>query len=63
MDNTRPPATAPAGWLEALTESEAQLAAGQIVDGEEVMRELDACIAELEAKPTAKPQRRAAPRR
>jgi hypothetical protein len=33
------PAVAPPGWLDALAESEAQLAAGQIVDGE-VMREL-----------------------
>ncbi len=44
------PALAPAGWLEALAASEAQLAAGQIVDGDEVMRELDACVAQLEAK-------------
>jgi hypothetical protein len=63
MDDTPTPAIAPTGWLEALAESEAQLAAGQIVDGEEVMRELDECIARLEVKHTAGPRRRAAPRR
>jgi hypothetical protein len=54
------PLIAPAGWLESLAESEAQLAAGQIVDGEEVMRELDACITRLEAKQASRPQRKAA---
>jgi hypothetical protein len=63
MDDTPTPAIAPAGWLEALAESEAQLAAGQIVSGEEVMRELDESIARLEAKHAAEPRRRAAPRR
>jgi len=63
MDDTPTPAIAPAGWLEALAESEAQLAAGQIVDGEDVMRELDECIAELEAKRSTKRHRRAAPHR
>jgi hypothetical protein len=61
MDDTPTPAIAPAGWLEALAESEAQLAAGQIVDGEDVMRELHECVAELEAKRTARPRRRAGP--
>ena len=61
MDDTPIPAPAPAAWLEALAESDAQLAAGQIVDGEDVMRELDECITPLEAKRTAKLHRRAAP--
>ena len=63
MDDNPTPAIAPAGWLEALAESEAQLAAGQIVSGEEVMRELDECIARLEAKRTAAAHRRATRRR
>jgi hypothetical protein len=56
-------ALAPAGWLEALVESEAQLAAGQIVDGDEVMRELDKCIAQLEAKQATGRHRKATARR
>jgi hypothetical protein len=48
MDDT--PNTAPAGWVDLLAESEAELAAGQLVSGEEVMRELDECIDRLEAK-------------
>ena len=63
MDETPTPATAPAKWVEALAESEAQLAAGQIVDGADVMRELEERIARLEAKPTARLHRRAASRR
>ena len=61
MDDT--PAIAPAGWLEALAESEAQLAAGQIVNGDEVMRELDDCIARLEAKQAKQLRRKAITRR
>ena len=60
MDDATVPSIAPAGWLEALAESEAQLAAGQIVSGEEVLRELDECIARLEAKRAARPRRRTA---
>jgi hypothetical protein len=63
MDETPTPATAPAEWLEALAESDAQLAAGQIVGGEDVMRELDECIAQLEAKRMARLHRRATSRR
>jgi hypothetical protein len=63
MDDTSPPAIAPASWLEALAKSEAQLAAGEIVSGEEVMRELDECIVRLEAKQGAESNCRAAPRR
>ena len=57
MDDTPTSASAPAGWLEALAESEAQLAAGQVVDGDEVMREPDEYIAQLEARPGGKPDR------
>jgi len=63
MDDNPTSAPVPAGWLEALAESEAQLAAGQIVSGEEVMRELDECSARLEAKRTAGPHPKAARRR
>jgi len=58
---TFPPA--PAGWLEALARSEAQLAAGQIVSGDEIMRELRESIAQLEATRADKPKRGTAPRR
>jgi len=50
MDDNSLPKRAPAGWLEALARSEAQLAAGQIVSGEEIMRELDESSARLEAR-------------
>ena len=40
MDETPTRPIAPAGWLEALAESEADLAAGRIVPGDEVMRDL-----------------------
>jgi len=39
--------------LEALAESEAQLAAGQIVSGDEIMRELHESIARMENGGTA----------
>jgi hypothetical protein len=63
MDDTPLRAQAPAGWLEALDRSEAQLAAGETVPGEEVMRELDKSIARLEAKRASKPKRKITPRR
>ena len=44
---TRP---VPAGWLEAIAESEAELAKGLIVPGDEVMRELYESIARLEGR-------------
>ena len=53
----------PAGWLEALARSEAQLAAGQVVPGEAILRELRESIARLEAKHAAQPPRRTLPRR
>jgi hypothetical protein len=43
-----------------LAESEAQLAAGQIVPGEEVMCALDECIARLESRYTTGSRRLAA---
>jgi hypothetical protein len=63
MDDISNRAQAPAGWLEALDRSEAQLAAGETVPGEEVMRELYESIARLEAKHAGKPKRRTPPRR
>jgi hypothetical protein len=47
----------PAGWSAALAESEAQLAAGQIVPGEAVRQGLRDSIARLEAKQAGAPQR------
>ena len=47
----------PAGWLEALAESEAELAAGQTVPGEAIRQRLRDAIARLEANQTA-PARR-----
>ena len=61
MDETKP--HAPPGWLEALAESEAELAAGQTVPGEVVRRRLRDSIARLEAKQAAGPNRGAASRR
>ena len=52
--------TASAVWLEALAESEADLAAGRVVPGELVMRELRDSLARLEAKRAARPGEAAA---
>ena len=41
--------SAPAEWLEAIAEGEADLAAGRIVPGEQVMRELREALARMEA--------------
>jgi ribosomal protein L29 len=57
------PNPAPAGWLESLARSEAQIAAGQIVSGEQVMREIRESIARLETKHAKEPKRRATRRR
>ena len=54
MDDTPTRAIAPAGWLEVLAESEADLAAGRIVSGDEVMRDLHDGLARLEAKAAGK---------
>jgi hypothetical protein len=50
MDDNSLTKQPPSGWLEALARSEAQVAAGQIVSGEAIMRELDESIARLESK-------------
>jgi hypothetical protein len=63
MDKPEHHIDAPAGWLEALAESDAQLAAAQSVPGEDVMRELFESIDRLEAKLADKSRRRTAPRR
>jgi len=63
MDNNPPRLLAPAGWLEALARSVAQIAAGLIVSGEEIMRELDESIALLEAKLSGEPRARTVSRR
>jgi len=56
-------AQAPAGWIEALDRSEAQLAAGETISGEEVMRELRDSIDRMEAKHAGKPKRKPIRRR
>lgn len=48
QDDT-PSLPAPAGWLEALDRSEADLAAGRVVSGDSVMQRLRRTIAEMEA--------------
>jgi len=53
MDDMPHHTRAPTGWLEALERSEAQLAVGEAVPGEEVMRELYESIARLEANALA----------
>ena len=47
--NDDAPHPVPAGWLEALERSEADLAAGRTVPGEVVMERLRQTIAEMEA--------------
>ena len=54
MDDITNPRAVPAGWLEILDESEADLAAGRIVPGEVVLQDLRDAIARLESKATAK---------
>jgi hypothetical protein len=54
MDDTPTPSIAPAGWLEVLAESDADLAAGRIVPGDVVMRDLRDSLARLEAKAAAR---------
>lgn len=49
-----PPQPTPAGWLEVLERSEAQLVAGEAVSGNDVIRELHASVARMEAKRAAK---------
>lgn len=46
----------PAGWLDAMDESDAQLAAGQTVPLEPLLDELRQAAAQLEAKLAAQPE-------
>ena len=52
MDEIPTTRQVPSGWLDAIEESEAELAAGLTVAGDEVMRELYESIARLEARQT-----------
>lgn len=54
MDDTPTRDITPAGWLEALAESDADLAAGRIVSGDVVMRDLKDSLDRLDAKASAK---------
>jgi hypothetical protein len=63
MDDNSPLPPAPAGWLETLEESEAELAAGLTVPGKVVRQMLRDSLARLEAKQDAAPPRRAPSRR
>jgi hypothetical protein len=63
MADTTTRAEVPAEWLEALAESEAQLAAGQVVPLEPVMQRIRDSIARLEAKQAGSPSRKVTPRR
>jgi transcriptional regulator with XRE-family HTH domain len=63
MDDIPTPPVAPEGWLEALAASDADLAAGRIVPGEVVLRDLKDSLARLEAKAADPVARRAARRR
>ncbi len=50
MDQDDAPRPVPPGWLEAMDESDAQLAAGQTVPGEPLLDELRRTAERLEAK-------------
>jgi hypothetical protein len=63
MDDNLPHPQAPAGWLEILEESEAELAAGLTVSGEVVRQMLRDSLARLEARRDTTPPRKANPRR
>lgn len=63
MDDNPTPLLAPADWLEALARSEAQIAAGLIVSGEEIMRELYESSALLEEGLSCEPKPRTVSRR
>jgi hypothetical protein len=56
MDATRK--HAPAGWLEALAESEAELAAGQTIPMDVVLGQIDAAIDRLTTKRKSPQERR-----
>lgn len=63
MDDNSLNASAPAGWLEILEESEAELAAGLTVPGEVVRQMLRDSLARLKAAQDAAPSRKAPSRR
>ena len=52
------PVSTPAAWLEALAESDADMAAGRIVSGDVVLRDLKDSLARLEAKAATRPARK-----
>jgi hypothetical protein len=58
-----PPMPSEAELLASLARSEAELAAGQIVSGDEVLRELDESIARMDAKHSGGLRRRITARR
>lgn len=58
-----PPMPREAELLASLARSEAEFAAGQVVSGDEVLRELDESIARMEAKRSGGAPRRTASRR
>jgi hypothetical protein len=58
-----PPIPGEAKLLASLARSEAELASGQIVSGDEVLRELDESIARMEAKRVGRKPHRTAARR
>jgi len=53
--NHATPQPLPSGWLEAIEESDAQLAAGQLVPLSLVLAEIQDTIAHIEAKLAADP--------
>ncbi len=61
-DDWDPPMPSDAELLASLARSEAEFAAGQIVSGDEVLRELDESIARMEAKRSGGTPRRTAAR-
>ena len=63
MDNTLNHAVAPAGWLEVLAESDADIAAGRIGPGEDVMRDLRESLARLETNAAARTSPKGTPGR
>ncbi|MDA8252324.1 MAG: hypothetical protein M0Z28_24595 [Rhodospirillales bacterium] len=63
MTDTSDRTPAPPGWIEALAESEAELAAGVTVSGEAVHQELRDAITRLKTKRAGEPEQRAALRR
>ena len=59
MDDDLPIGPMPEGWLEILSESEAELAIGLTVDGNQIMHELYAAAERLEAAPADEQARKA----